>query len=247
MHEKHECHDDVASKPKRSRYLGAKCIQDLKEVKEENSSVQKMLWRREEKSKNGFWQESKAASAEVQVRLCAVHVALHHLDFVLAIALNNTALNIPAKLKVVALGHESLSVWRALGITGVVRDFHSRSSCPVASIDTLVQGAAVHAESLLLDSGTLLGCGVVGIAVAARVEGLAAAFTGVTIDLVTTGARLDLAVRAVGPWVLLGVGVRVGVRVRVIGLVIIGGSGAGTNAAGCGRWATIRAACGRWA
>jgi hypothetical protein len=43
MHEKHECHDDVASKPKRSRYLGAKCIQDLKEVKEENSSVQKML------------------------------------------------------------------------------------------------------------------------------------------------------------------------------------------------------------
>jgi hypothetical protein len=34
MHEEHECHDDVASKPKRSRYLGAQCIQDLKEVKE---------------------------------------------------------------------------------------------------------------------------------------------------------------------------------------------------------------------
>jgi hypothetical protein len=53
-------------------------------------------------------------------RLGAVHVALHHLDLVLAIAFDYTAANVPAQLEVVALGCEHLGVGRAGGVFGEV-------------------------------------------------------------------------------------------------------------------------------
>jgi hypothetical protein len=130
-------------------------------------------------------------------RLGAVHVALHHLDLVLAIAFDYTAANVPAQLEVVALGCEHLGVGRAGGVFGEVWDFHGRGRFPVASVDALVESAAMHAESLLLDCGTL--CGRGRGAVAAGAEGLAAAFAGVAVDGVAADILLDFAVGAAGP------------------------------------------------
>jgi hypothetical protein len=154
MHERHECYDAVATKPRRSRYPGAQCTQDPKEVKKKKPLSSKGYEREKRRSKRLF---DKKVRPALQSHLSAVHVALHHLDLVLAVTVDNTTADIPAQLKGVALRHEGLSVWSALSIAGVVRDFHSRCRCPVASIDALVQSAAVDAECHLFDCGALLG------------------------------------------------------------------------------------------
>jgi hypothetical protein len=80
----------------------------------------------------------------------------------------------------------------------------------------------MHAEGLFLDGGALLGRGVVGVAVAARVEGLAAAFTGPSIDVVLAGVSLHLLVRTRPP---------MAVRVLRILFLVQGLSGLGARRA----------------
>jgi hypothetical protein len=64
--------------------------------------------------------DKKVRRSTKTMLLGAVHVALHHLDLVLAIAFDYTAANVPAQLEVVALGREHLGVGRAGGVFGEV-------------------------------------------------------------------------------------------------------------------------------
>jgi hypothetical protein len=147
----------------------------------------------------------------------AEHAALHHLDLVFSIALDNTAADIPAEFELIAVGRVGLGVGRTFGVYGVVRCLHGRSGSPVASINALVKGAAVYTESLLLDLGTLNRRKVGRVAVAARVGGFADALTAPSINCVPTSIGVDL---AMGMRVTLGlVSLRVLGIFRIIGLL----------------------------
>jgi hypothetical protein len=132
----------------------------------------------------------------------AVHVAVHHLDLVLAITVDDTTANVPAQLELVAFRREHLRVGRAASVGCEVRYLHGGGRSPIAGIDALVQSAAVHSEGLLLDGGALWGRG--GGAVAARAEGLTAALAGLAIDGVAADIFLDFTVGATGPLGLAG-------------------------------------------
>ena len=167
-----------------------------------------------------------------------IHVAVHGLQLVLALALDDTASDIPLDLEVVALRGVDLRVGSALGILGVVGYFHGGSTGPVAGIHTLVESASVHAESLAHDRRTLL---LGGIAEAASSKGqlITAALALAVVNHVASCAALDLAMC----WIR-GFIIHIIITFIIVIVVICGGLGWLRGSGASGRSAVLAVTAG---